>query len=237
MNGEWERDQTKFLLSIIREGTQIQTEQIRDRFCNLVRSKDAVTFPISYVEYPCLSEKENQRLHVVKQSFLQAIKEIDTLDEVALTIFLDENISPLYDKYFHIYLAHIDESIYIDLLHHKKAYRPISKDQDIIILNLNNRHKNAIAFINNIHFFLSTHSIKMMILFSHDRKQYFFIKTDKYDEKACIDSLQDAMEEVIHEKKRLKRLYSKKIIEMKTLPNILSRWKERAISYGVIYSV
>lgn len=69
MNEEWERDQTKFLLLILREGTQIQTEQIRDRFCNLVRSKDAVTFPISYVEYPCLSEKENQRLHVVKQSF------------------------------------------------------------------------------------------------------------------------------------------------------------------------
>lgn len=100
MNGEWERDQTKFLLSIIREGTQIQTEQIRDRFFNLVRSKDAVTFPIPYVEYPCLSEKENERLHVVKQSFLQAIKEVDTLDGVALTICLDENINPSYDKYF-----------------------------------------------------------------------------------------------------------------------------------------
>lgn len=237
MNGEWERDQTKFLLSIIREGTQIQTEQIRDRFCNLVRSKDAVTFPIPYIEHPCLSEKENQRLHVVKQSFLQAIKEVSTLAEVALTICLDENISPLYDKYFRIYLAHIDESIYIDLLYNKKAYRPLSKDQDIIILDLNNRHKNAITFIHNIHFFLSTHSIKMMILFFHDGKQYFFIKTDKYDEKACIDSLQDAIEEVIHEKKRSKRLYSKKIIEMKALPNILNRWKERAISYGVIYSI
>jgi len=237
MNGEWERDQTKFLLSIIREGTQIQTEQIRDRFFNLVRSKDAVTFPIPYVEYPCLSEKENQRLHVVKQSFLQAIKEIDTLDEVALTICLDENINQSYDKYFHIHLACLDESIYIDLLHNKRAYRPLSKDQDIIILDLNNRHKNAIAFIHNIHFFLSTHSVKMMILFFHDKKQYFFIKTDKYDEITCIDSLQDAIEEVIHEKKRSKRLYSKKIIEMKTLLNILNRWKERAISYGVIYNI
>ena len=63
MNGEWERDQTKFLLSIIREGTQIQTEQIRDRFCNLVRLKGAVTFPIPYVEQPCISEKENQRFY------------------------------------------------------------------------------------------------------------------------------------------------------------------------------
>lgn len=100
MNGEWECDQTKFLLSIIREGTQIQTEQIRDRFCNLVRLKGAVTFPIPYVEYPCISEKENQRLHVVKQSFMQAIKEVGTLAKVALTICLDENINPSYDNIF-----------------------------------------------------------------------------------------------------------------------------------------
>ena len=105
------------------------------------------------------------------------------------------------------------------------------------MLNLNNRHKNAITFINNIYFFLSAHSVKMMVLLFYDRKQTFFIKSDDYDEKACIDSLQDAIAEVIHEKKRLKRLYSKKIIEMKTLPKILSRWKERVISYGVIYSI
>ena len=76
----------------------------------------------------------------------------------------------------------------------------------------------------------------MIILFFHNKKQYFFIKADQYDEKASIASLQNAIEEVIHEKKRSKRLYGKKIIEMKTLPKILRRWEEGVISYGVIYN-
>ena len=186
MNGEWKLDQSDLVQQILQDGAKAEADLFQDKFRESIKITDIAIQKIPYIEYPGLSKEENKELHILEQRLLQTAKEVNLHREVSITLRLDrENFSSDEERIALI----LGEEHEVDLLRDTKTYHLINSTHDVVVVNLHNHPGGASFSGNDIHFFLSTRSVKMLILLSNKGKVEFLQKTEKYNkEKSAVYS-------------------------------------------------
>lgn len=234
MNGEWESDQSKLIQQILQDGAEAEADLFQDKFRESIKITDIAIQKIPYIEYPGLSKEENKELHLLEQRLLQTAKEVNLHREVSITLRLDrENFSSDEERIALI----LGEEHEVDLLRDTKTYHLINSTHDVVVVNLHNHPGGATFSGNDIHFFLSTRSVKMLILLSNKGKVEFIQKTDKYDRAKCMSALRKITKQILSDKKGVDGTtdIDKAILSVKDLLTITKRWIKEAKNYGILY--
>lgn len=232
MNGEWEPDQSNLIQQILQDSAEAEADLFQDKFRESIKITDIAIQKIPYIEYPGLSKEENEELHILEQRLLQTAKEVNLHREVSITLRLDrENFSSDEERIALI----LGEEHEVDLLRDTKTYHLINSTHDVVVVNLHNHPGGATFSGNDIHFFLSTQSVKMLILLSNKGKVEFIQKTDKYNKEKCELALTGITRSVLSDKMSDDGRLITKRITIKDLLEITKRWLKEAKQYGILY--
>ena len=130
--------------------------------------------PIKFEEIP---EEEHLIVSNLAKMVLEISKENNNSNEVSITYKIGTNIKDL-DNSIGVQFGNEYE---VDLLSNTTSYHLIKGQNECIVVLLHNHPSLSSFSLDDIYFFLSYHTIKMMVLVSNKGDIHYMVKNKKFD--------------------------------------------------------
>ena len=138
---------------------------------------DVAINKVKIIKFEEIPKEEHIIIYNLAKMVLEISKENNNSNEVSITYKIGTNIKDLESSIG----VQFGNEYEVDPLGNTTSYHLIKGQNDCVVVLLHNHPSLSSFSLDDIYFFLSYHTIKMMVLVSNKGNIYYMVKNKKYD--------------------------------------------------------